>query len=201
MKEYNKQNYKKVAIIGSFGKHYDIIVETAKKFIENGFEVLAPRLDGIRNTKENFIYLNGDGEKSPKELECDYICNCLEADLVYVCNKDGYIGTTVAFELGMLCAFTQQIFFMEKPKERLILDMIDCPDTTIHISKPERLIPFLKDLNSFNNAVDFFDDYNEPSAMASSFYLSEIPIIGVSKARVNEALKKRKMRYTDNSTK
>ncbi len=49
MIEYNKQNYKKVAIIGSFGKHYEIIVSTAKKFIENGFEVLTPRLEGIKN--------------------------------------------------------------------------------------------------------------------------------------------------------
>ena len=194
---YNKQNYKKVALLVSFGKHYDLIVETANKFIENGFEVLVPKLDGIRNTEQNFIYLNGDEDKSPRELEKEYIYNCLDADLVYVCDKDGYIGTTVAFELGLLSAFSQTIFFMEKPQDRLILDMIDSPETSIHISKPERLIPFLKDMNSFINAVDFFDDYDEPSERSSAFYLSEIPLIHVSRNKINEELRKRMRTKTE----
>lgn len=33
MRTYNSDNYKKIAILGSFSKHYDLIVDVSKKFI------------------------------------------------------------------------------------------------------------------------------------------------------------------------
>lgn len=38
MREYNDEQYKTVAILGSFGKHYESIVEAANIFKTNGLE-------------------------------------------------------------------------------------------------------------------------------------------------------------------
>ena len=46
MRVYNGDNCKNIAILGSFGKHYDLIVDISKKFIDSGFKVLVPRISG-----------------------------------------------------------------------------------------------------------------------------------------------------------
>lgn len=188
MRQYNCSNYKKIAILGSFGKHYNLIVEIAKKFIDNGFEILVPNLNGIKKSDQSFLLLEGDESNDPKELENEYIKNCLRADLVYVCDKDGYIGTTVAFELGMLSCYNQEIFFMEKPSDKLFVSMIQDAETSVYISSPDRLIKFLQDYNSFINSVSFFDDIEEPNDY--TFSLSQDQIINVSRDKINSYLKK-----------
>ena len=185
MREYNSSEYKSVAILGSFGKHYELIVEIANKFKKSGFNVLVPRLDGIQDSNQGFLLLVGDESNDPKKLENSYIGNCLKADFVYVCDKDGYIGTTVAFELGVLSCYNQEIFFMEKPKDELFTSMITNVETSIFVSSPDKLIDFLKKQNGFMNAVDFFDDFDEPQD--SSFSLSESKInILVEKKLINK---------------
>ena len=87
MRVYNGDDYKNIAILGSFGKHYDLIVDISKKFIDSGFKVLVPRISGVKDKNSSFLILVGDNSSNPKQLELDYLNKCLEADLVYVCNK------------------------------------------------------------------------------------------------------------------
>jgi len=151
--------YAEIAILGSFGKHYDLLVETAQKFKENGFLVLVPKLEGIKESNSSFILLEGDQSDNPKELEQEYLKQCLAADIVYVCDKDGYIGTTVAFELGVLSSYGQEIYFMEKPKDELFYSMI--PSKENNICTPDELIKALKLRNVMINAF-YSEDTNSP---------------------------------------
>ena len=185
MRVHNDDQFKKVAILGSFGKHYDSIVETAKIFCENGIEVLVPKLNGKQDNNGNYILLVGDNSNNPKELEKDYIKKCLEADFVYVCNKDGYIGTTVAFELGILSCFRQEIFFMEKPSDDLFLKLINSPSG--NIGDPETIVRGLNDEIELCRAREFFDNWYEPRG--DQFQLLDNPLVGFEKRKINKHLK------------
>ena len=155
MRKYLCDEYKTVALLGSFGKHYDLMTEVARKLISNGFDVLVPKLDGIKNDNSGFLILNGDENKSAELLEDDYLNNCLKADCVYVCNKDGYIGGTVSYELGTLQCYGQEVFFMEEPIDVLIRKMIP----SHHTSDIDDFISQLEMRNIFIRA--FYDDFLE----------------------------------------
>lgn len=93
---------------------------------------------------------NGGNSNNPRQLELDYLNRCLEADLVYVCNEDGYIGTTVAFELGVLTSYGQEIYFLEKPSDDLFSNMIHIHENTIY--ELETLIDKIKLHNEIWNS-------------------------------------------------
>lgn len=155
MRKYFCDEYKTVALLGSFGKQYNLMTEVAKKLISNGFDVLVPKLNGIKKDNSGFLILNGDENKSEELLEDDYLDNCLMADCVYVCNKDGYIGGTVSFELGTLQCYGQEVFFMEEPRDVLIRKLIP----SHHTSDIDDFISQLEMRNIFIRA--FYDDFLE----------------------------------------
>lgn len=155
MRKYNGDGYRKIAILGSFGKHYDLICDVANLFTDNGFKVLVPRLLGIQENDSDFIILNGDLSDNPRELELYYLNKCLEADLVYVCDKDGYVGTTVAFELGVLSTYGQEIYFMERPSDQLFASMINIQETAI--CEPEVLLQYMSIHNQVWSSREWFD--------------------------------------------
>jgi hypothetical protein len=166
MRKYLCDEYETVALLGSFGKQYDLMIEVAKKLTNNGFDVLVPKLNGIKNDNSGFLILNGDEDKSEELLEDDYLDKCLEADCVYVCNKDGYIGRTVSFELGTLQCYGQEVFFMEKPSDPLIIRLIP-PYHTLDI---DDFIFELETRNIFIRA--FYSDFlDSPTKLCKPFGL------------------------------
>ena len=186
MREHNDDPYHTVAILGSFGKHYESIVEAANIFKANGISVLAPKLEGKQDDNGNFILLVGDNTDNPKELENDYIKKCLEADFVYVCNKDGYIGSTVAFELGILSCYRQEIFFMEKPSDDLFFNLINWPKG--NIGNPEAIAKELKARINLCWAKEFFDNEYEPRG--NDFQLFNDSLVEFRKDAINVKIKK-----------
>ena len=186
MREHNDDQYKTVAILGSFGKHYDLIIEAANIFKTNGIEVLVPKLDGKQESKGDFILLVGDNSDNPKELELNYIKKCLEADFVYVCNKDGYIGTTVALELGILSSYKQEIFFMERPSDDLLFKLIKCPNA--NIGDPESIVKQLDNEIKMSWSFEFFDNWYEPHE--NNFQLFSEPLVNFKKSEINIKIKK-----------
>ena len=188
MREHNDDEYKTVAILGSFGKHYESIVEAADIFKSNGIRVIVPKLEGKKDGDSNFILLVGDNSNNPQKLESDYIKKCLEADFVYVCNKDGYIGATVAFELGILSCYRQEIFFMEKPSDDLFFKLINYPNG--NIGDPETIAKRLDDEIKLCWARDFFDNEHEPRG--DDFQLFNDSLVEFKKSEINKKIKKRR---------
>ena len=168
MRKYLCDEYKTVALLGSFGTHYDLMTQVAKKLNSNGFGVLVPKLNGIKNDNSGFLILNGDENKNEELLEDDYLDKCLEADCVYVCNKDGYIGGTVSFELGTLQCYGQEVFFMEEPNDVLIRKLIP----SYHTSDIDSFISQLETRNIFIRA--FYNDFLEsPTNLCKPFGLAK----------------------------
>ncbi len=46
------------------------------------------------------------------------MANCKQADIIYVYNKDGYIGLSTAFEVGYAKGLGKRIICHEPPKDK-----------------------------------------------------------------------------------
>lgn len=113
MKVYNSQPTKTISIIGSFRKQMNEIRDAKETFEKYGFQVLVPKSTTISgDNDESFIFLDTDTQKEPRKLEKDYLEALLQSDIVYCCNKDGYIGKSAMFELGYLIAKGAMVYFL-----------------------------------------------------------------------------------------
>ena len=126
---------KTVSVIGSFRKdnHYSKVVEVINKLKENNIKVLSPAGTEVVDSVDNFvIFASDDKALSPSEIESATLEKILSSDIVYVCDVDGYIGRTTAYEIGCCDAKKKEIYFLEYPKDFII-------NSPIHILTPETL--------------------------------------------------------------
>lgn len=124
-------------------------------FTKNGFEVLVPKSTTISGDENaSFVLLETDNNSNPRELEKEYLKGLLKADIVYCCNKDGYIGATAMFELGYLIAKGQDVYFQEQPVEELINSLIG---EKYYICSPEKFCEMLINENEMWAGHDWFD--------------------------------------------
>jgi hypothetical protein len=119
----NKQ--KIVALLGSFRKHYEQVKQIMDCFTANGFIVSSPKKANIINPGEDFVLFDTDPTQNPRLLEDSVLQKIEEADLVYICNVGGYIGTSVSFELGNLVAMRQKVYFLEMCNDPVFKEFFD----------------------------------------------------------------------------
>ncbi len=140
--------YVNVGIIGSFSKKIDDIARAKSVFENEGFNVLAPIDTKISSdrSKDGFLILEKDREDRPRNLEKNYVVALSNCQVVYVCDKDGYIGKSGMFEIGYLMyGRNVDIVFQELPKEELIVDMLKDENGEIqNIMSPEKLCEAMK---------------------------------------------------------
>lgn len=112
------------AIIGSFRKHYNKILELSREFETIGIKVLTPKLSKIVNPDEDFVLLESDccnGQyPSISHIEDQVLSAILDADFVYVCNPDGYIGLSTSFEIGYALSRGISIYSLEAPQDTML---------------------------------------------------------------------------------
>ena len=129
--EFNLQveNYESekntISLLGSLRKQLISIKEKALKLEKDGYKILAPKLSGVKTNDNGFIIFENDVSENPVIIESNFIEDCLKSERIVVCNKDGYIGNTVAFEIGYLLANKKNVEFIEVPSESWIKDTVD----------------------------------------------------------------------------
>ena len=114
-----------ISLLGSLRKQLISIKEKALQSEEKGYKVLAPKLSNVRTDEKGFIIFEDDVSDNPIIIESDFIENCLKSEGIIVCNKDGYVGNTVMFEIGYLLAKKKNIEFIEEPYEQWLRDVVD----------------------------------------------------------------------------
>lgn len=159
--------YFNIGIIGSFSKQINDIAHAKRVFEKEGFKVLAPidtKISTERST-DGFLILEKDREDRPRKLEYDYNVALSNCQVVYVCDKDGYIGKSAMFEIGYLMYRNKvELVFQEVPKEELIVDMLrNSNDEIMNIMSPEELCKSMK----VSNYYCYLD--------SKKYILSEIP--------------------------
>ena len=145
--------YKNIGIIGSFGKQLQDIKYAKKIFEDEGFTVLAPKDTKIseERSSDGFLILEKDDDKRPRDLEHDYL-NCLNnCQVIYVCDRNGYVGKSAMFEIGYLMKEAKHDFvFQEVPEEELLVDMLTDKNGEIrNIMSPMELCKAMKKTNYY----------------------------------------------------
>ena len=107
-----------VAIIGSFQKYYDEILEIIQMFKSAELSVLSPKESYISGRIKDFVIFDVDRKDySPEEIEMITLNKIVDADYVYVYNPNGYLGRTVCYEIGFCLSRKKPIFFFEMPED------------------------------------------------------------------------------------
>lgn len=114
-----------ISLLGSLRKQIESIKEKILQLEESGYEILAPKLSNVKTDENGFIIFEDDVSDNPIIIESDFIENCLKSESVVVCDKDGYVGNTVMFEIGYLLAKKKNIKFIQKPSEIWLADVVD----------------------------------------------------------------------------
>lgn len=154
---YNCDKVKTITICGSFRKHYKEIIEVIEIFERCGFVVLSPKKSEILNPNEEFVVFESDETSDPAELENIHLEAVKEADIIYVCNFDGYIGFSTAMELGYAINYGHLLYFYDKPNESIFDKLINSGKL---VSKPDELCERLESANRFAD-VEYFDSYHK----------------------------------------
>jgi NTP pyrophosphatase (non-canonical NTP hydrolase) len=100
----------KIVISGSFHRHLDEIMRTAKQFADLGADVLSPKQATAINKDVPFVLLDSDNSSDPVTIERQHLDGIAAADLLYVYNKHGYMGDSVKMEIGCAVALGKLIF-------------------------------------------------------------------------------------------
>lgn len=123
--ENQKETKNSISLLGSLRKQIEYIKEKKSQLEESGYKVLAPKLSNVKTDENGFIIFEDDVSDNPIIIESDFIENCLKSESIVVCDKDGYVGNTVMFEIGYLLAKKKNIKFIQKPSEIWLIDLVD----------------------------------------------------------------------------
>ena len=105
-----------VAIIGSFRKFYDGVLELITLFRKNGFQVTSPYQSRIIEARQGFVIFEADDNSlTDDEIQTATLRKILNADAVYVYNPKGYVGKTTSYEIGILMAKKKPLCYLERP--------------------------------------------------------------------------------------
>ncbi len=121
-----------VCLSGSF-KFIDKMLEIENLLTENGIQCLSPVPHNYRKgpTPSEFTEdWNSLSEEQKMEesqrIQKEYFHQKVDpADIVYVVNPGGYIGTSVTLEIGYTYAMKKPLFAMEPIKEYTVMGLID----------------------------------------------------------------------------
>lgn len=107
-----------VAIIGSFQKYYNEILNIIQIFKRSGLYVLSPKESYINDKVENFVIFESDRKDfSPAEIQMITLDKIIKADMVYVYNPNGYVGKTTCYEIGFCFSKKKPIYFFDYPND------------------------------------------------------------------------------------
>ena len=117
-------------ISGSFRKYYQEIKGVIDQFENLGINVLSPKKSMIINPDDEFALLESDETDDIFNIENKHLSAIKKADFLYIVNPNGYIGLTVAFEMGWAYANNCSIYCMHKPNDILLKEFCKKCDIT-----------------------------------------------------------------------
>jgi len=112
----NKRAKISATISGSFNKHLDKIQMKILEFQQNDIKVLSPKLSQPISSEEGFIRLEIN-KGSPRKIEIEHLEAISNSDFLYVMNPEGYIGKSVALEIGYAISKNVPVYSLNKPED------------------------------------------------------------------------------------
>jgi NTP pyrophosphatase (non-canonical NTP hydrolase) len=120
-------------ISGSFNKHLDKIQDKIRELQGEGIEVLSPKLSRPFSCEGRFVRLETD-KGTPGEIEFGHLEGIARSDFLYVVNPGGYVGKSVALEIGYALSRGIPVYSLEKPED-FVLSFFVKPERSVKIIK------------------------------------------------------------------
>lgn len=151
-------------VSGSFNRFLPQIREAMRSMIALGITVLSPRTDRDIGICDRFVILEGD-KGSPGQIEKRHLQAISKSDFLYVVNPEGYIGESVALEIGYALSKGIPIYALAPARERVFssfissgLSLEDIKKTVSQRKKnlaklPLKSSPTLTDLQKYVSAM------------------------------------------------
>ena len=151
-------------VSGSFNKFWSEVQETTKAMIAVGIIVLSPRRGEIIGDYGDFVILEEDNG-SPKQIESRHLQAIGKSDFLYIVNPGGYIGSSVALEIGYALSKGIPIYAQVRPRELIFSDFVSSELSLVEIKETIakgkkklaglvlRSSPTIKDLQKYVSAI------------------------------------------------
>lgn len=130
-----KQKMEIFAVVsGSFNRFLPQIQEVIREMFTKGIEVLSPNVGKPISKIRGFIMLEND-KGLPAEIERNHLEAIGKSDFLYVVTPKGYIGESVAFEIGYAISKGIPIYCSESPKGQIFKSFMISDMPLISIKK------------------------------------------------------------------
>ncbi len=107
-----------IAVIGSFRKHYDLVLRAVSEFRQAGLDVVSPVGSCIIQPNISFVRFVTDPIAASDEIvQSLTLGRIFSARAVFVVAPDGYVGRTTCYEIGRVLERKQPIYFSEHPTD------------------------------------------------------------------------------------
>jgi hypothetical protein len=105
-----------VAIIGSFRKHYESVLEAISAFEAAGCDVSSPASSHLVDSTAEFVRFATDPpDCADVEIQFRALQRILRSDAVFVVCPGGYVGRTTCYEIGRVQDRGIPLFFSAAP--------------------------------------------------------------------------------------
>lgn len=107
-----------VAILGSFRRHYEQVLQAREIFQANGITVNTPLGNPVLDENALFVRFDEEfeGEDDPT-VQSYALHRIMRADAVYVVLPGRYIGRTSSYEVGRIIQAERYVYFSEEPHD------------------------------------------------------------------------------------
>lgn len=105
-----------ITVSGSFNRHWDAIKSAANQFRSAGFAVLSPADSDPERSENGFVYLKGE-RGNARDIEQHHLDAIASSDALYVVSSGGYMGASVALEIGYALALRVPVWTSEQLTE------------------------------------------------------------------------------------
>ncbi len=103
----------RVTVSGSFNRDWQAVRDTVDAFRTASCEVLSPQGSETDHTLDGFVYLKGETGR-PEDIETRHLDAIARSDALYVVSNGGYIGPSVALEVGYALALGVPVWSSER---------------------------------------------------------------------------------------
>jgi hypothetical protein len=108
----------RVALIGSFRRHFDVILDVRNWCEGVGLTVTTPAGSDVLDASVAFVRLDcDDAALDDSAVQAVATHRILAADAVYVVAPGGYVGRTTCYEVGRALEAGRPVYFSEAPHD------------------------------------------------------------------------------------
>jgi hypothetical protein len=123
----------KIAVVGSFHRHYDLVMDACRVFGNGGHTVVSPSGAALIRGGD-LRFEDDDPSFAEAKLQTLALERIMGADFVYVVAPDGYVGRATSYELGRLVQAAVPLFFSAALRD----PPLAVPGT--HVGSPENVL-------------------------------------------------------------